>query len=348
MENKSVSVSIPECDINENIIIERLRINPLSDITEPPVYCRIGDTPSMTAGNFSLINGKAKSGKTFLLGAITASVLDEGKQLGIISGTLPGDKSKVLYFDTEQSNFHATRTIKRICQLAGEPDPDNLIAYGLRPLPPAERLAAIEEKISTTDDLGFVVIDGVRDLLTMGINDEAEATTLTSKFLKWTADYNIHIVLLLHQNKTDLNARGHIGTEILNKAETTITVTRDAKSNLFLVSCEYSRDIAFDDFGFTIEDGLPVASGIPSEAKSNAKNPKNIDDNKHIEVLNKIFRDEREIGAVDFRDKIIYGFDNTFGQSASKTFVSHYTEKKWVSFQHDGNRKYYRYERATF
>ena len=184
MENKGVNVSIPESDINENIAIERLRINPLSDITEAPVYCRISDTPTMTAGNFSLINGKAKSGKTFLLGAITASVIDGGKQLGVISGTLPGDKSKVLYFDTEQSNFHATRTIKRICQLIGEPDPDNLIAYGLRPLSPAERLSAIEEKISTTDDLGFVVIDGVRDLLTMGINDEAEATTLTSKFLK--------------------------------------------------------------------------------------------------------------------------------------------------------------------
>ena len=182
MEKK---VEIPVCDINENIALERLRINPLSDLTQPPIYCSISESPVMTAGNFSLINGKAKSGKTFLLGSIVASFISNSNQLGVIVGSLPENKRNVLYFDTEQSTFHATRSIKRICSLTGNVNPSNLIAYGLRPLTPAERLNAIEEKINTTDYLGVDAIDGIRDLLTKGINDEPEATSLTSKFLKW-------------------------------------------------------------------------------------------------------------------------------------------------------------------
>ena len=58
----------PGTDINKNVMLEKFRINPLADMTEPPVFCKIGESPTMTAGNFSLINGKAKSGKTFFLG----------------------------------------------------------------------------------------------------------------------------------------------------------------------------------------------------------------------------------------------------------------------------------------
>lgn len=194
-----MKVQIPErCDINENIALERLRINPLFDLAEPPVYCRIGGSPAMTAGNFSLLTGKAKSGKTFLLGSIVAGMLNNSKQINTIEGSLPNEKKIVLYFDTEQSSFHAQRTIKRIYSLIGDKKISNLIAYGLRSLTPLERVNAIEYAINQTDNLGVVAIDGVRDLLTMGINDEAETISLISKLLKWSSDYEIHIILLLH------------------------------------------------------------------------------------------------------------------------------------------------------
>lgn len=346
METK---VIIPKvCDINQNIALERLRIDPTSDLSEPPVYCKIGDSPSMTAGNFSLLNGKAKSGKTFLLGSIVAGMLNNSKQINAIQGSLPNDKKIILYFDTEQSTFHANRTIKRICILVGDINPSNLIAFGLRPLTPLERLSYIEEKINQTDSLGAVVIDGVRDLLTMGINDEKEATSLTSKFLKWTSDYNIHLILLLHQNKTDLNARGHIGTEILNKAETTISVSKDPKTNIFVVSCEYSRDIAFDDFGFIIVNGTIIPSDLPRGEQAKAKNPQLIDIERHQEILDKIFKSDKRINYYDLQDKIIYGFGNTFGQNTCRTFISHYLESGWLTKVSEGNKRFYRYERATF
>ena len=343
MEKKA---QIPEgIDINKNILLVRLRIDPLAEMTDPPIFCKIGDSPTMTAGNFSLINGKAKSGKTFLLGSIVASMINNSTQLGNITGCLPDDKRNVLYFDTEQSTYHATRTIKRICKLINNPDPENLIAFGLRPLTPAERLAVIEDAISTTDNLGAVAIDGIRDLLTMGINDEAEATALTSRFLKWTSDYDMHLILLLHQNKTDLNARGHIGTEILNKAETTLSVSKD-KSNIFIVSCEYSRDIAFDDFGFIINDGAICSSNTPETGQLKGRNPQNIKDEEHIQKLDLIFKESRKINRTDLIEAIQYHFN--VGIIKSRDFIYHYDIKKWVSKERDGKNVNYVYQRARF
>lgn len=336
-------VILNETDINENVSLERLRINPSADIKAPPVYCQISGSPIMTAGNFSLINGKAKSGKTFLLGAIVASLVSNIPMLGIVQGSLPKDKNKVLYFDTEQSEYHATRTIKRICEMAGNTIPDNLISYGLRPLTSAERVSAIEGKIKSTDNLGAVVVDGIRDLLTKGINDEEEATSLINKLLKWTSDYKIHMILLLHQNKTDLNARGHIGTEILNKAETTITITKKDKANIFVVSCDYSRDLAFEDFALIIQDNLPVRAEMPPVGQTKGKEPKKIRDEEHIEKLKLIFKETRKIGIKDLNEAIRYHF--SVGENKARDFISHYELRKWLNREREAKFVYYQYRR---
>ena len=341
-------VIIPETvDINKNLALEKLRINPLSDIIEPPVVISIDSAPTMTVGNFSLINGKAKSGKTFFLGAIVAAFLYVLTQLDKIAGQPQNGKNIALYFDTEQSPFHATRTIKRICSLTGLTNPKNLFAYGLRPLSPKERLEAIEEKISTTENIGLVVIDGIRDLLSTGINDEAEATSLTSKFLKWTALYEIHLIVLLHQNKTDQNARGHIGTELLNKAETTLSITKE-KSGVFVVSCEYSRDVAFDDFAFTITDGLPVTADLPAEGQMKSKNPQGISDQDHFTALSSIFKATQKIRTADLSQQIKYQFGNSFGDNQCRNYITYYSQKEWVEKHREGKNVFYIYKRAIF
>lgn len=334
-------------DINLNQELERLRIDPTAEIDEPPVYCRIGNSPAMTAGNFSMLNGKAKSGKTFFLGALVASLLSDKQQLGVIQGCLPDTRRGILYFDTEQSDYHATRSIKRVCMLAEDANPVHLRAYGLRVHRPEKRLALIEEAIMTSENVGLVVIDGIRDLLTKGINDEEEATRLTSSFLRWTAQYAMHLIVILHQNKNDVNARGHIGTEVINKAETSISISRDSKTGILRVSCDYSRDIAFEDFGFIIRDGLPVGADLPVERKANANDPRIISDEEHIEKLNHIFKEQRRLSVSDFKDRVCYEFQ--VGENKSREFITHYTNiKGWVIKVREGKHVHYEYQRAIF
>jgi hypothetical protein len=252
----------------------------------------------------------------------------------------------VLYFDTEQSTYHANRSIKRICALTGNSNPNNLFAYGLRPLSPEERLNVIEEVIKITPNVGIVAIDGIRDLLTRGINDEAEATSLTSKFLKWSYDMNIHIVLLLHQNKNDLNPRGHIGSEIVNKAETVISVTKEGKSNEFVVSCEDSRDISFDDFAFSVTDaGLPTACNIPTVKERKITDPQFIASEKHIDALRNIF----ELKTEYTYSELISAFKEEFaiGRDASVRFCNFYLDKNWLLKERKGMNSIYKFNNAS-
>ncbi len=340
------TVEIPEkIDLNKDITFEKYRINPSSEIAEPPVIISINCRSVMTTENLTIIIGKAKSGKTLLVGAVVAAFLNNKTQLEKIKGSPLNGKSVSLYIDTEQSTFHATRTIQKICALAGNLNPDNLIAYGLRPMTPTERLAAIDEMISTTENLGLLVIDGVRDLLSIGINDEAEATSLTSKFLKWTAEYNIHLIVLLHQNKNDANARGHIGTELINKAETTISVTK-SMADSFTVSCEYSRDVAFEDFAFILEDGLPVACDIPVKGQVKVSAPEKISDKEHTMILAEVFQNSNKLARVPFKEAVCKQFK--IGDTKSRDYIDYFVLKKWVKKERNGKSIHYVFNKEDF
>ncbi|NCB44142.1 MAG: hypothetical protein EOM59_16220 [Clostridia bacterium] len=142
----------------------------------------------------------------------------------------------------------------RIIKDIGIKHPQNLSYHDLRGFSPAERLKMIDFAIMRSDDLLLVVIDGIRDLLTHGINDETEATSITSSILKWCAFKQIHIILVLHQNKTDFNARGHIGTELVNKAEITLTVTKEKDPAISTVKTEFARGRETPSFSFYEDD----------------------------------------------------------------------------------------------
>mgnify|MGYP000222978416 CR=1 FL=1 len=73
--------------------------------------------------------------------------------------------------------------------------------------------------------------------------------------MQWTDDCQIHIHTILHQNKNDENARGHIGTELNNKAETVMQVEVDKMDRtVSVVEAIHIRDREFEPFAFRIND----------------------------------------------------------------------------------------------
>ena len=74
------------------------------------------------------------------------------------------------------------------------------------------------------------------------INSSTEATKLVGDLMQWTGEQNIHIQTVLHLNKGDDNARGHIGTELNNKAESVLLIARDnADADRSIVSPAFAR-----------------------------------------------------------------------------------------------------------
>jgi len=244
-------------------LLKQYRVKPL-DIVPPPEVCikiKNNDgklTDYGTLGNISTIIGKAKSRKSFTITMATSTALIGALMFDKLIGCLPENHNKILLFDTEQGKYHVLKSLHRICKLSGQQQPTNLEVYGLRPMNPSERLELIEYAINNTPNLGLVIIDCIKDLIT-SINDEEQATMIVSKLMKWSEEKNIHIINVLHQNKSNDHARGHIGTELINKSESVFSVTKDEQNpDISIFSADLCRGIEPDPFAFRInEQGLP-------------------------------------------------------------------------------------------
>jgi len=227
-----------------------LKVDSTIEVTQPPkaIEMVFGQKSYIfgSLGNFSLVQGKAKSRKSYFLSAICAAAASDGLVCNLLRGYI--HPRKVIYIDTEQGDYHAAKAKKRIHEMAGlqhSVNYDNLEYYRFRGLDTnAERLKFIDYILQTEENIGYVIIDGIADIASKGVNDEEEATAIASKLLKWTAEYNCHITCVLHENKNDRNAKGHLGAYLVQKAETTFS-TKKSENNKDIteITPEYTRNI---------------------------------------------------------------------------------------------------------
>lgn len=265
----------------------------ITDVEDyPPEVIRVDDKVFGTLGNFSIITGKPKSGKTFNVSAIAAAAIS-GKLVLNYTVTLPADRKMVLYIDTEQARPHCRTVIRRIYKMAGmtAKDKSNLMFCPLREMNDVMRIAFIEKCLKDFPTIGLVIIDGIRDLL-KDINSQVESNLVINKLMEWTAFYDNHIVGVIHLNKNDDNTRGTLGTESNNKAESTMLTSLVANSNMlrFKVSCEMSRSEPFESFFFYLDSNhLPQVDVNYGAIKKKKTSLGEITASQHREALDTAF-----------------------------------------------------------
>lgn len=255
----------PEITIDEiEKILLSSRINTSIKVEKPPVILSkrefIDQRPVLkrmfTLGNFSCIIGKAKTKKTYLISFLTAILLKNEYDSNFHS-EIPKEKKLILYFDTEQGEYDSYNVIKRIEDMAQRNE--NFKGFMLRPFTPLQRCEIIEHAFKLWgDSCCLCVIDGVADLAN-AINDEVEASRVTTMFLRLTKTHNCHITTVIHQNKNDNFATGHLGSSIMKKAELLISVSKNSEQKYISdINCDLSRGIDFEQFSIKInENGFP-------------------------------------------------------------------------------------------
>ena len=256
-------------DLFDNRRIDKVRYDSLRKhfellVTEkyefPPEIVKVDGTTIAIIGNFSASTGKPKSKKTFNVSAIVASALS-GKEVLRYTAKLPPNKRRVLYIDTEQSKCHCHKVLERILRLAGLPideECDLIDFFVLREYSPDQRRDIINWALHDDCHYGLVVIDGIRDLI-RDINSPSESLDIINELMRWSSFYELHIHTVLHLNKGDDNTRGHIGTELNNKAETVLQISKcEDNGNISEVKAMHIRDKEFPPFAFQIgNDALP-------------------------------------------------------------------------------------------
>ena len=237
----------------------------------PPVAISIGThtlrnntypTIFGTYGNFSAIVGASKSKKTFFKSLILASYLmkDENPYTSTIKGHKLSNDRFVVDIDTEQSVWHSQNVFKRVAEMSK--NIEFYKPYSLRSLPHKERLQLIEYLIYESeirDNISVMAIDGIADLI-QDFNNLVECEAIVQKLMKWTAEKNIHITTIIHQNSTTNKATGHLGSFILKKAETVCNVVNT--DGVVRVSFNQTRGYPIQDIEFSIdENGHPYVIG---------------------------------------------------------------------------------------
>ena len=300
LEQQSLEVSMLNKDSFSDEELESYlskgAIRACDKITVPPKILFVGDCTIATFGNFSASTGKAKSKKTFNISAMVAAAVTNTTVLNY-RACLPEGKRSILYFDTEQSKYHCHTVLERIYKLSGlslQKDDPRLMFWGLREYTPKLRIAVIDYALRKYEGVGLVIIDGLRDLM-YDINNGKEATDVMTVLMAWTSVYDLHIHTVLHLNKNDNNPRGHIGTELENKAETVLIISKNIQNNsISEVKPMHMRDKEFTTFAFHIDDNrLPVLDSSMSVTvvKPREKSLVSLDNDVHKEILCRLFEE---------------------------------------------------------
>ncbi len=324
-------------------LLKKHRVKVTDEIPPPkPAWVQIVDGQEImmgSMGNISLLTGKAKAGKSTLVTYITSILLSSPDASGLFKGCLPENKRRILYFDTEQSKYHVQLVVKRISQLVSSEELKNLEVYSLRSRAPEERRNFIRHAIYKTPNVGFVIIDGIRDAV-VDPNDLTESCLMATELLRWSEELDIHILNILHQNKGDTNARGHLGTELVNKSETVLSITKNAQDkSISIVEGEYCRNIEPEPFALERVEpfGLPSLAEnyeLRTETKKEQFDLTDLPPAEIYSMLNIVFSHGESFKYSDLVAQVRLAFKtkfgSTIGENRAKHLVTHCKNEKWV------------------
>ncbi len=210
-----------------------------------------GEHQLIARGNLQTCKGREKMGKSaagimLIVAALGGSFLDLQPQRGDLS---------VLWIDCEQDRATLRKRAKAALQMAGQASTiDRLKICTLKATEPAQRLETALNAIKETQ-ADFVFLDGAVDLCE-DFNDNKAAAKVVDALLKATDEANCSILSVIHTNKKDDEARGHLGTILQQKSSEIYEVSK--AGDIARVRQELCRFAAVPDIAFKFGEAFTI------------------------------------------------------------------------------------------
>lgn len=238
---------------DEANIDDKTKLKPYKVILGEKAYNEAGEREIieiMSSGNLSMMNGKSKSRKSFAIMAFCSLILNTNNHLLGYTSNFEGG---IVVFDTEQFKHHTKRFYDRLKRIV---DVSNFKIFNLRAYNKETRLKFIKNYIER-EKPALAFIDNIRDVI-KDFNDIAQSDDIITALSNIMERTGTHICCTLHVNKSDNNARGHIGSELTQKAETVFMIENFAESGITEIRGEYCRNKPFKTIQFKLENSVPV------------------------------------------------------------------------------------------
>lgn len=314
-----------------------------SEPPEPYPLMEVNGQMVLSAGNILTVIGKAKAGKSSGLTLLIAQV---------ILSCAPGQK--IYWIDTEQSAYHVYKIVQRIMSITGltkDSLNDLFEVYALRPYSVPERQQIVKKLSESFKENDLVIVDGARDLLS-DINNPGDANEVLNLFMKITDESKVGLVTVLHQNKNDQNARGHLGSELTNKSETVIEILQsNQNAEIVLIEPNQCRNKPFEKVAFRWDDnGTPVFVEPPMVSKTGKMTPSAMPMDWHKGIVTRIFKTQPEIKKTELSIKIqneMDGIGSSIGTHKAATFIDYYEKNNLIAYRMDNRKSKVYFLKAT-
>jgi len=196
----------------------------LFDFTQlPPPQNKIftiNDNLILSRGNFMLLTGLPKVGKSLITSIIIASALSNNEYFKL-KVNRPLDKNIIALFDTEMGYNDLYNSINNSFNIIINETGISLnkIYYNLKSFlnvfsmredDPSPILEMIEIYLENNKKTGLIIIDGLLDCV-YNYNDEKEAKLLINFLKRITKKFDIGIICIIHTGKTTGSTIGHVG-----------------------------------------------------------------------------------------------------------------------------------------
>jgi len=308
-----------------NELLEKRKYNPNYIPNKESIVFTIGNKNVGNLQNWVTFSGLPKSAKSTYIAAAIASAFVP-YDVFTMKIHLPTDRKRLCYFDTESSDYDFFRQINKIKGFSERLElPEWFDAYQVREDGSGIIRKMIEYYLSNNADCSVIIIDGLLDLI-VNANDEREASLVTKWLKKITKVYNVLLITVLHQSKSNLTTTGHIGSASDRFAQSTIDIIKNKEENSYVLSSRFMRSDA---------DFEPVTlinfNGLFQQVETNNKVDKgkkasDLDDMESKRICNQIVVSPQNYN--DILDEIIER--TATSKNYAKNLIKIWISKSWI------------------
>jgi hypothetical protein len=260
-------VEPPQDSERLRLLLEEREFNPR--IEPPPlrpIYSLAG-IPISTPANLTAITSAIKTGKSAVIGAMAAAAMPHQQEADLLgfSSSNPEDLA-LLWFDSEQSPDDFWHCVYRAILRAGlREKPPWFHAYCLTGLGCNRAWECVQEATKKGAEkhggIHSSLIDGLGDLVA-DVNDPAESNAFVAELHDMAIQHDCPIIGAIHFNPGSEKSRGHLGSQVERKAETNLTLEKDAREITVIYSTKNRRagipKNVGPRFAFSAEAGMHV------------------------------------------------------------------------------------------
>lgn len=234
----------PEISDNLNTILksqERIREAKSKRIKFTPAILKLEDDPVLFPHTINVIQGQAGVHKSRLAEVMCSAMMKRQscqQQLLRFKRNNMNSTHTIVYVDTERNQTEqfpaALQSIQVNAGYERSEHPYDLEYVSLLEVKREERFPALDEYLnylkSKTDRPLLVVLDVTTDCIE-DFNATKSSMELIDMMNVLINKHNVVFLCLIHENPSSSKARGHLGTELMNKASTVIQVGFEKDGN---------------------------------------------------------------------------------------------------------------------